>query len=320
MKVFIVGGSGFIGSACVGAFKKASCEVTALSRTQAPINRPPSLGHQIMQGDMTRPGPWLEELAVADIVVYAAQLRAGKRMTKGWIENCGAARDAAMKLILPRLVRAGTCKAFLYTSGIVVVGDHGDLEVTETTPRVASALGDFHAKSESLVLSAAARGLPGVVLRPGFVYGPGGAFAEFFIKEALKGFYPYPGNGANFIPWVHVDDLAQAYVLAAQNPPVGEIVHIVDDAPIRLREFGKLLVQTAGGGRAMGMPKWLVSLLAGAPLVEMLTSSYRARNEKAKQLLGWRPLRPTIAAGLKDVFSAYSSLSLSQGTAGQAAE
>lgn len=307
MKVFVVGGSGFIGSSCARAFAAAGCRVTALSRSNHFDISVTSAGCRTIQGDMTREGPWLEELAAADVVIYAAQVRAGKRLTKRWIEECRAARDAAMNLILPRLERERACKAFIYTSGIVAVGDHGEREVTELTARVSSIVGDFHAESEALMLAAVARGTPCVVLRPGFVYGPAGVFAEFFIKEALKGFYPYPGNGENFLPWVDVDDLAQAYVLAARNPPIGQIIHVVDDAPIRLAEFARLLVQAAGGGRTMGMPKWLVSLIAGAPLVEMLTSSYRARNDNAKQLLGWRPMRATVASGLPEVISAYAA-------------
>ena len=157
-----------------------------------------------------------------------------------------------------------------------------------------------------MVQGAVARGLRGVILRPGFVYGPAGSFAEFFIKEAKKGFYPYPGNGQNYIPWVHIDDLATAFVLAAAHPPIGEVIHVVDDEPVPLADFARKLLAAAGGGRCIGMPKWLVSLIAGGALVEMLTASYRASNAKAKSVLGWKPNWPTLAVGLPQVFDEYS--------------
>lgn len=311
MEIFVLGGSGYIGGGSAKGFKKAGHNVTTLSQTQAGADQLKGLGYRALLGDMTRPGLWLEELAKSDVVVYAAHTRAGKRLTKAWLENSRATRDAAMNLILPALQNRGACKAFLYTSGIVVLGDHGDAVVSETTPRARTAVGDFHDESESLIFKAASRGLPCVVIRPGFVYGPAGSFAEFFIKEAKKGFYPYPGNGSNFIPWVHVDDLAQAYVLAAENPPVGEVIHVVDDEPVRLADFGRMLVKAAGGGRSMGMPKWLVSFIAGAPLVEMLTASYRVSNEKARRLLGWAPQRATVKDGLPEVFDTYAKQSIS---------
>jgi len=309
MKVFIIGGGGFIGGGCARAFRKAGHDVTTLSRTRAGAEKSRAQGVRALEGDMTRAGPWLNEMTASDIVVYAAQPRAGKKLTQKWIEESRAARNEAMKLILPALQRAPSCKAFLLTSGIVVVGDHGDEPITETTSRTPSALGDFHAESEAMARAAVARGVPAVVLRPGFVYGPDGTFAEFFIKEAKKGFYPYPGDGANFIPWVHIDDLGDSYVLASLDPPIGETLHLVDDEPMRLRDFARLLIQEAGGGRSMGMPKWLVSFIAGAPLVQMLTASYRADNNKAKRLLGWSPRRRTVREGLPDVFSAFSDFS-----------
>jgi nucleoside-diphosphate-sugar epimerase len=309
MKVFVLGGSGFIGGACAQAFRRAGHEVTTLSRTAAGAERARRHGYRALTGSITEAGPWLDELAKADVVVYAVHPRAGKRLTSAWLETSRATRDAAMNLILPALLKAGNCKAFLYTSAIAALGDHGADVVTEATPRSPGAVGDYHAQSEALVLAATARGLPGVVLRPGFTYGPAGTVAEFVIKEARKGFYPYPGNGSNFIPWVHIDDLAQAYVLAAANPPIGETIHIVDDESIRLADFGRILVKEAGGGRSMGMPKWLVSLIAGAPLVEMLTASYRPTNDKAKTLLHWTPQYPNITVGLPDVLAAHAQQS-----------
>jgi nucleoside-diphosphate-sugar epimerase len=306
MQVFVLGGSGFLGGGCARGFKRAGCEVTTLSQTAAGAERMRSLGYRALTGSITEAGLWLDELTKADVVIYAAHSRAGKRLTSAWLETSRATRDAAMNLILPALLKAGKCKAFLYTSAIAALGDHGADIVTEATRRSPTAVGDYHAQSEALVLDATTRGLPCVVLRPGFTYGPAGTFAEFFIKEAKKGFYPYPGNGSNFTPWVHIDDLAQAYVLAAAHPPVGEIIHIVDDEPIRLADFGRSLVKEAGGGRSMGMPKWLVSLIAGAPLVEMLTASYRTKNDKAKRLLPWTPQYPNVQAGLPGVFGDYA--------------
>jgi nucleoside-diphosphate-sugar epimerase len=306
MQAFVLGGSGFLGGGCARGFKRAGYEVTTLNQTTVGAERMRNLGYRALIGSIAEAGPWLDELANADVVIYAAHSRAGKRLTSAWLETSRATRDAAMNLILPALLKAGNCKAFFYTSAIAALGDHGADIATEATQRSPTAVGDYHAQSEALVLEATARGLPGVVLRPGFTYGPAGTFAEFFIKEAKKGFYPYPGNGKNFIPWVQIDDLAQAYVLAAARPPVGEVIHIVDDEPIRLADFGQILVKEAGGGRSMGMPKWLVSLIAGDPLVEMLTASYRVKNDEAKRLLDWSPQYPNVQAGLPGVFDAYA--------------
>ena len=305
MKAFITGGSGFIGNAVAKALNLAGYQVTALCKSQASASQLSARGYNTIAADMAQPGAWLKSLGNADVVVHAAQSRPGKRLSRAWIEQSRTTRDAALTLMLGEIQQTGRCKAFIYTSGIAAVGDHGEAVITEKTDRVSSALGDFHAEGEGMVLQAAARGIPALVLRPGFVYGAAGSFANFFIREAQKGFFPYPGNGMNYIPWIHVEDLAEAYALAVANPPVGEVIHIVDNQPVRLAEFASLLVRTVGKGRAQSMPKWLVSLLAGGPLAEMLTGSYRASNGKAQLALGWKPRHPTLKDGLPGVVEQY---------------
>jgi nucleoside-diphosphate-sugar epimerase len=307
MKAFITGGSGFIGGGVAKALSLAGYQVTAMCKSQESASQLRALGYNTIAADMAQPGAWLKELGNADVVVHAAQSRSGKRLSRTWVEQSRAARDATLPLMLSEIQRSARCKAFIYTSGIAAVGDHGDVVITETTPRVSSALGDFHAEGEAMVLEAATHGVPSLVLRPGFVYGATGSFAKYFIREAQKGFFPYPGKGMNYMPWVHTDDLAKAYVLAAAQPPKGQLIHIVDNQPLRLTEFASLLVRTVGKSRAQRMPKWLVSLLAGGPLVEMLTSSYRANNEKAKRILGWEPQHPTMEEGLPEVVERYTS-------------
>jgi len=305
MKAFITGGSGFIGGGVAQALSLAGYQITAMCKSQESACQLRALGYNTIAADMAQPGAWLKELGNADVVVHAAQTRPGKRLSRAWVEKSRTARDATLSLIFAEIKRSERCKAFIYTSGIAAVGDHGNDVITEMTPRISSALGDFHAEGESMVLEAATHGVPSLVLRPGFVYGATGSFAQYFIREAKKGFFPYPGKGLNYMSWVHIDDLAKAYVLAATQPPKGQVIHIVDNQPLRLSEFARLLVYTVGKSRAQSMPKWLVSLLAGAPLVEMLTSSYRADNEKAKRVLEWIPQYPTMEEGLPEVVERY---------------
>lgn len=309
-KALVIGGSGFIGAAVAAAFAGAGYAVSATSHSDAGAARLTALGYVGMAADIAQPGPWLELLQDSDVVIYAAQERAGTRLDAAWLTRSRSTRDAAMALIFEALSASKRCTAFLYTSAIAVLGNQGNEVVEESTPRKHSPIGDFHAESEVLVLDAARRGLPGIVIRPGFVYGPGGTFAEFFIKEARKGFYPYPGHGRNYLPWVHVDDLARAYVPAAKIQPIGEVIHVVDNEPLQLSDFAKLLMIEAGGGRSLGMPRLVVSWIAGAPLVAMLTGSYRATNRRAASLLGWSPSYPTAREGLPAVFAAFDALEL----------
>lgn len=306
-EVFVIGGSGFIGSAIARAFARQGYRVVVSCHSQAGARQLAGQGFGAVQADIALPGAWLDHAVKADIVVYAAQERAGQRLDAAWLERSRATRDASLALLWPALMRGQKRPLFLHTSAIAVLGDHGEAQVDETTARKPSPIGDFHAAGEALVQEAGRRGLSVVILRPGFVYGPGGAFAEFFIKPARQRFYPFPGDGRNFLPWVHVDDVAEAYVRAAEKSPAGQVLHVVGDDPIRLHDFGKLLVKQAGGGRTMGMPKFVVSMLAGGPLVAMLGGSYRASNRRARTVLDWQPRYGRIEDGLAATFASYDA-------------
>ena len=130
-------------------------------------------------------------------------------------------------------------------------------------------------------------------------------FVDHFLKPASRGTFQYVGSGANYQPTVHIEDLANAYALALAKPPIGTIVNIVDDEPLPNRMLGELLLEAFGGGRAKSAPAWLVGMFAGVPLARMLTASYRARNTRARDLLGWVPRRPSARVGFPEVVALY---------------
>lgn len=304
-QAFITGATGFLGAAIARALQQAGYEVQALSRSKASADRLRALGYVPVLGDLDETGTWLDHVRAAQVVVHAAQTRPGMRLSQAWLNASRRSRDRALEHMLAAAHAGQSCRSFIYTSGIAAAGDHGEDWVDEGSPRCRSAIGDYHVEGEDLIVQAARAGLPACALRPGFVYGADGSFAKFFLAEAAKGVYRYPGNGRNFISWVHADDMAQGYVAAAARPPVGKVVHLVDDQPLRMDDFAMQLLNAFGGGRPQKVPRFVVSLFAGGPLAEMLTGSYRVRNARAKQLLDWQLRYPTFEQGILDVVQEY---------------
>jgi nucleoside-diphosphate-sugar epimerase len=308
-KAFVMGGSGFVGLAVSRKLKAEGYDVTATCHTANGESRLARAGIRSMRVDFARDGRWLDALGQADTVVFALHERAGRRLGRGWLRRSARLRDSVLPVVLDQLATSDSCRAFIYVSAIVAAGDHGEDWIFESSPRVPSALGNYHAESEIMVLNALEHGVPGVVLRPGFLYGPDGSFAQFFIEQARQGFYPYPGRGDNFIPWVHIDDFADACIKAASRVPVGQIVHVVDDEPIRLADFADQLLELTGGGRAVALPRFLVGLLGGSAIAAMLSGSYRSGNLRAKDVLAWTPRYPTVSEGLPATLAAWAAQS-----------
>jgi nucleoside-diphosphate-sugar epimerase len=308
MKAFIIGGTGFIGSGIARAMKGHGYEVQVLCRTDANANRLRQEGFVPVMGDMVVAGEWQSKVEDSDVIVYAAQIRPGKRISSAWLRNTRQARNSALNNVIETILgRENKCKAFIYTSGIVAHGSHGDSWVDESSPATEHAMGEYHLEGEKIMRQAAIKGLPAMTIRPGMVYGPNGTFGEFFLAEAKKGVYRFPGTGENYLSWVHIDDLGNAYVKAAENPAIGEVVSVVDDVPMKLKDFSVALLKPFGGGKSVSVPSWVVSLFAGKPLSQMLTSSYRVRNDKAKRLFDWKPLYPQFSDGIPNVVEQYSA-------------
>ena len=130
----------------------------------------------------------------------------------------------------------------------------------------------------------------GIVLRYGFLYGPGTSLGPEGdnTRQILKRQFPIIGDGSGVWSFVHVEDAAAATVVAIERGRRG-IYNIVDDDPapvaVWLPEVSRLL----GGKPPRRVPRWLGRLLAGPAAMRLITASRGASNQKAKRELGWQP-------------------------------
>lgn len=305
MRIFMTGVTGLVGGAVARALKDGGHDVRALVRTKESAALASARGYAPVLGDMTVPEAWIGEAAEADGLIHLGALRTPKRLGRAWAQRAGAADRIAFEGLLEAARQGGRARAICYTSGISVFGDHGDNWIDEDAELRPGTIGSIKRAGEQMAMEAFRSGLPAFCVRPGLVYGADGVFRDFFLAPASKGKLSYIGNGQAFHSTIFVGDLARAYALAIEQPPAGRALNMVDDLPLRWRELGRLLQAGFGGGEPKSAPTWLVSLFAGRPLVEMLTASYRVRNEKTKDALSWQPENPTLADGLAAVISNF---------------
>src|SRR5207248_4341203 len=181
----------------------------------------------------------------------------------------------------------------------VVTGDAHGAELDERSELpVETAYGRSKQEGERLVRES---GLESVIIRPSHVYGPGGWYAEEFVKRlGQPGRFAVIGSGENWWDVVHVDDVAAACVDAAERAPEGALYHVVDDEPIRYYDFVALTATALGVGRPRRIPPWLARLAAGPDPVLAVMRSARSLNGHIKSELGWTPRYPTAREGIPD--------------------
>lgn len=271
MKLFLTGATGYIGSAVARAARAHGHEISVLAHHERARRELADLGYTAVDGDIREPEGFLPALADADGVIHAAN--SGQ-------EDAAEVDEEVTKAMIRAL--EGSEKAFLYTSGVWVLGDTGDDAAHEDAVPSPVELVGWRERLESWVLDAANRDVRSVVIRPGIVYGREGGIPGMMARGEL----PLVGSGAQRWPMVHVDDLAELYVAAVERAPAGSVLH------------GVAHEATAGDvARAMA-PNGLERLdleeareTLGA-FADALALDQRISSARTRELLGWSPARP----------------------------
>jgi 2-alkyl-3-oxoalkanoate reductase len=145
----------------------------------------------------------------------------------------------------------------------------------------------------------------GIALRYGGFYG---ASNDGLLKPVRKRRFPIVGNGGGVFSFIHLDDAAEATVLAVEHDGAG-IYNIVDDEPAPVREWLPLLASVLGAKPPRHFPRWLARLAAGEGAVVMGTECRGASNEKAKRELGWTLRYPSWRQGFAAAYGSRPPLS-----------
>lgn len=138
----------------------------------------------------------------------------------------------------------------------------------------------------------------GVVLRFALFYGHDSGYTLDTIRYARKGWAAALGPPAGFVSSVAHDDAAGA-VVAALGARAGTY-NVVEDEPVRRREYYESLAAALGMPSPKFPPAWLARVTGS--LGETLSRSQRISNRKLKAC-GWRPRWPSIRAAWPNVLS-----------------
>jgi nucleoside-diphosphate-sugar epimerase len=143
----------------------------------------------------------------------------------------------------------------------------------------------------------------GVVLRYGPFYGPrSGLFDGSALDQLRRRLFPVIGDGGGWWSFVHLDDAAQATACAIEDGASG-IYNIADDDPAPARDWLPALAAMIGAKPPRHIPRWLARIVAGEPMVVLMTESRAGSNAKARRELGWRPAHASWRQGFAEVLA-----------------
>jgi nucleoside-diphosphate-sugar epimerase len=299
MRTLVTGASGFLGGSACAELRARGHDVTALVRRPGSAPNGCEEAHADLAGEAA---PLAEAVSAArpDCVLHLAAEIATQRD----VARIAAVNVVGTRHLLEACVAAGAPKV-VFASTVVTGDAHGALLDEDSVLPVETAYGRSKQEGERLLR---ASGLPGVVVRPSHVYGPGGWFAEELVKRLRQpGRFAIVGRGENWWDVVHVEDVARALCDAAESAPAGSTFHVVDDAPIRLADFVATIARALDIGAPRHVPVWLARLAAGGDPVAAVTRSARSSNVRIKRQLGWTPRYATAAEGVPAAVAALSA-------------
>jgi nucleoside-diphosphate-sugar epimerase len=277
LNVLLFGATGYVGSAVADRLLAAGHELVAAVHGE----RGEELaGMATLRADLADPASVHAVITPeTDAVVHAAA------PSGDW-----DAELAAVETMLAAL--AGTGRALIYTSGVWVLGAIGPSGADESSPANPAEISAGRPAIERQVLAAAEQGARGAVVRPGIVHGRGGGIPALMVEWARQaGAGRYVGDSGTRWPMVHVDDLADLFVLAVEQAPAGCLVHGVAEPAVPVTALAEAADMAAGGpGRYVAWPVAEAAGALGAPFAQALALDQTVRTTRAAGL-GWRPGR-----------------------------
>lgn len=313
MKVFLTGGTGFIGQAIVRAMRGRGWDVHALVRDVkgAPARWLAEKGCTLVSGDVTRLEGLADAMAGMDVVMHnagvyvlGADAATRERMQQVNVNGTDNVLGAALQAGVPRTV---------YVSSVVALGASG------YTPEPAAAKDETHrtddryltpynrskAEAHQAALAWRAKGLPLVIAMPGPVAGANDhSVFGYFLRMHLAGVMsPIAFGGDATQALVDVHALAEGLCLAAERAPIGED-YIFSGKPITIRAMFEQFARYPGGMKVrLFLPRWFMrpQMMLVEPLqraigmpavlsrdtVDQSRGHFNYSSAKAQRELGW---------------------------------
>jgi nucleoside-diphosphate-sugar epimerase len=296
MKVFIAGATGAVGRPLVRQLLDEGHEVTGLARNNDSARRLKDQGAEAeivdlfdskaVQAAMARSAPEvvinqltaLPKNYTPDSMQAATPVDRALRRDGGANLQSAAAASGVRRYILQS-------SAFWYEPG-TGLADESSTFAIHASPYIASGSRFYYDLEQA---ARAIRGPELVLLRYGFLYGPGTWFANDgnVADQVRQGQFPVVGDGSAVWSWVHVEDAARAAVLVLDRGPAGAY-NIVDDDPSPLKTWLGAYARWLGTSPP---PSLTVGQVQDADLIYNATRLRGASNAKARNELDFRPRR-----------------------------
>lgn len=261
MKIFISGGTGFVGTNLAIYLLNKGHSVIATGTSSAHK----SIRHEnfcYISADSTKKGPWQDSIKDVDALINLAGRTIFSRWSEGNKKQIYDSRILTTRNLveaIPDDKRIVLCS----TSAVGYYGNRGEEILKEDASPGKDFLATVSIDWEKEAFLAEEKGVRVAVMRFGVVLGKnGGALAKMI--PAFKSFAGGPlGSGDQWFPWIHLDDLVSAIKVILENEDISGPVNFCAPNPVRNRDFAKAFGKVIGRPSFMRAPSFMIRALMG---------------------------------------------------------
>lgn len=292
MRVFLTGGTGYVGSAVLESLVRGGHHVDALVRNSVGAAAVQARGAHPVLGDLLQPASWADAAAAADGAIHAAA-QSGARAREA---------DAAAVDGLASLPRKDH-RFVIYTSGIWVLGP-APSPVDETAPLNPAEIVSWRPAHEQRILDTASTGVRASVVRPGIVYGGSRGIVGDLLKDAANSLVRVVGSGENHWPLIYDRDLGELYARLVNTPAAAGVYHANDHGDETVNAIVAALgdhAHTQPSIRHVPLPEARKKM---GPYADALALDQLVRSPRARAL-GWMPTLHSVAGNVARLFEEW---------------
>ena len=260
MKILITGGTGLIGKALVCELALSNNDITVLSRSPQKVYS--HFCNEIACWTQLSDKQNLNEFDA--VINLAGEPIADNRWTPSQKQKLVDSRcDLTQKLV--ELIKASDSPPTVFISGSAVgfYGDQGDNRVTEETPANPEFTHELCAKWERIALEAQTPLTRVCLLRTGIVLSTLGGALPKMSKPFKLGLGGKLGNGKQYMPWIHIDDMVNAIIFLLKTQDAKGAFNLTAPNPIQNKEFTRLLGKAFNRPALMTVPESVLRLVMG---------------------------------------------------------
>lgn len=302
MRALIAGASGLFGAALTERLLERGDEVVHLVRRTPSTNENGALEIQWNAKDVSSVD--IAAVGEVDAIFNFAGATVVRRWTPAYKELIRSSRiDATTALV--NLIRALPSQPdlFLTASGAGFYGNRGDEVLTEDSPRGTGFLVDASIDWEAVANLPEQDGVRCATARFGIALSKHGGPLEFLSMPFRRfGVGGRLGNGRQWNPWIHVDDVVSALIFAAENGSISGPINFVSPGAVRNSEMMAAIGNILGRPSFGWMPAALARIMYGQMINELGLNSVLAVPKKLQDA-GFEFKYPDIRDALADALA-----------------